>query len=91
MIIQIAGSSGSFPIELLPTFFQKVYIFFPFPYAINAMRECIAGMYKLYYWHCLLDLQVFVAAGLFIGLVIRKPFIGLTEYIEEKAKDTQVM
>ena len=44
MIIQIAGSSGSFPIELLPTFFQKVYIFFPFPYAINAMRECIAGM-----------------------------------------------
>jgi len=91
MIIQIAGSSGSFPIELLPEFFQKMYIFFPFPYAINAMRECIAGMYHLDYVKYLLELLVFAAAGLFIGLVIRKPFIGVTEYIEEKAKDTQMM
>ena len=91
MILQIAGSSGSFPIELLPEFFQKIYIFFPFPYAINAMRECIAGMYGMDYVKYLLELLVFAAAGLFIGLVIRKPFMGITEYIEEKAKDTEMM
>lgn len=91
MILQIAGSSGSFPIELLPEFFQKVYIFFPFPYAINAMRECIAGMYQLDYVKYLLDLMIFVAAGLFIGLVIRKPFVGLNQYIEEKMEDTELL
>ena len=41
MVIQIAGSGGTYPIEALPAFFRNVYIFFPFPYAINAMRECI--------------------------------------------------
>ena len=45
MVLQIAGSSGTFPIELLPEIFQKIYRFFPFPYAIDAMRECICGVY----------------------------------------------
>ena len=31
LIIQIAGSGGSSPIELLPNFFQQVYLFFPSP------------------------------------------------------------
>jgi putative membrane protein len=91
MILQIAGSSGSFPIELLPEFFQKAYVFFPFPYAINAMRECIAGLYHLDYVKYLLDLMIFVGAALFIGLVIRKPFVGLNEYIEEKMEDTELL
>ena len=46
MVIQIAGSGGTYPIEALPSFFRAVYIFFPFPYVINAMRECIGGMYE---------------------------------------------
>ena len=46
MVLQIAGSGGTYPIEALPSFFGAVYIFFPFPYAINAMRECIGGMYE---------------------------------------------
>jgi len=91
MIVQIAGSSGSFPIELLPEFFQKVYIFFPFPYAINAMRECIAGLYQYDYWRYLGELMIFAVVGLGIALVLRKPFVGLTEYLEEKAKGTQMM
>ena len=49
LVIQIAGSGGSYPIELLPNFFQQVYLFFPFPYAINAMREAIAGLYQNQY------------------------------------------
>ena len=50
VVIQIAGSSGTFPIELLPQFFQNVYLYFPFPYAINAMREAISGMYEMNYF-----------------------------------------
>lgn len=84
MIVQIAGSSGTFPIDILPVFFQKVYLFFPFPYAINAFRECIAGLYQNDFIKYLLELNIFAAFGLFIGLVARKPFIGLNEYFEEK-------
>ena len=53
MVLQIAGSSGTFPIELLPDTYQKIYIFFPFPYAIRPLREALAGMYGTAYMEAL--------------------------------------
>lgn len=91
MVIQIAGSGGTYPIEALPSFFKAVYIFFPFPYAINAMRECIGGMYQNTYSLCLLELLVFAVAGLLVGLVIRIPFIKINHYIEKRMEDTKML
>ena len=91
MIIQIAGSGGSYPIELLPDFFQQVYLFFPFPYAINAMREAIAGLYQNSYLIYLLQLMIFFAAGLFIGLVVKRSFDGINKYMNEQLEKTEMM
>lgn len=91
MVLQIAGSSGTFPIELLPEFNQKIYIFFPFPYAINAMRETVAGLYGMYYAENLVKLMLFAVASLVIGLVIRIPFMKLNHYVEERMEDTKMM
>lgn len=91
MVIQIAGSSGTFPIELLPSVYQKIYIFFPFPYAINAIRETIGGMYADTYVKSLSELLIFAAAALIIGLVIRIPFVGINHYMEERMEDTKMM
>lgn len=91
VVIQIAGSSGTYPIELLPEFFQRVYIFFPFPYAINAMRECIGGMYGHNYVFYLVELAIFIPVSLVIGLLLRKPLHGLTHYMEKRMRDTEMM
>ena len=91
MVLQIAGSSGTFPIELLPEFYQKVYIFFPFPYAINAMRETVAGLYGMTYAENLVKLMLFAVAALVIGLVIRIPFIKVNHYMEKRMEDTKMM
>ncbi len=91
VVIQIAGSSGTYPIELLPEFFQKLYIFFPFPYGINALRECIAGMYGHDYVIYLLELMIFVVASLILGLWIRKPFAELGHFMEKRMEDTEMM
>ena len=91
MVIQIAGSGGTYPIEALPSFFKAVYIFFPFPYAIDAMRECIGGMYQNHYGTCLLELGLFCVAALVIGLVIRIPFIKVNHFIEKRMKDTRML
>lgn len=91
MVIQIAGSGGTYPIEALPSFFRNVYIFFPFPYAINAMRECIGGMYHQDLVLDLLKLMIFCAASLIIGLWIRIPFMGLNHFIEKRMEDTRMM
>lgn len=91
MILQIAGSGGSYPIELLPDFFQQAYLFFPFPYAIGAMREAIAGLYQNNYLIYTLELLIFFAAGLFIGLVLRRPLAGLNDYMDEQLEKTEMM
>ena len=91
VVIQIAGSSGTYPIELLPEFFKKVYIFFPFPYAINAIRECLCGMYELDYLKYLGTLIVFMGVSLVIGLLIRIPFEPINHYMEERMEDTKMM
>ena len=91
MVMQIAGSSGTFPIELLPAIYQKIYRFFPFPYAIDAMRECICGMYGNYYWQQIGFLLLFAAAALVIGLLVRRPFMGLNRFMEEKLEETELL
>lgn len=91
MVIQIAGSGGTFPIELLPSVYRNIYIFFPFPYAINAMRETIGGMYGNMYVKSLLQLMIFAVAALVLGLVIRKPFIKWNRFVEKRMEDTKMM
>ena len=91
MVLQIAGSSGTFPIELLPSFYQKIYYLFPFPHAINAMRECICGLYGNDFIVYLLRLLIFAVIALLIGLLIRRPFIGLNRFVTEKLEETELL
>lgn len=91
LIIQIAGSGGSYPIELLPNFFQQVYLFFPFPYAINAMREAIAGLYQNQYLIYLLQLMLFFVVGLLIGIFAKRSLGGINKYMNEQLDKTEMM
>ena len=91
MMIQIAGSSGTYPIEILPPIFGKIYLFFPFPYAINAMRETICGMHGHDFGIYLLQLLVFFAVAVAIGVLLRKPFVGVKQFMADKMRETEVM
>ena len=90
MVLQIAGSSGTYPIEILSDMYEKIYLMFPFPYAINAEREAIAGMYGADMFIYLGELLIFGAIGIIIGLFVRRPFMEMTEFIEEEMEETGV-
>lgn len=45
LVLQIAASGGTFPIEMTPTFFQLIHPLLPFTYCISAMREVCFGIY----------------------------------------------
>ena len=91
MVVQVAGSGGTFPIETLPQLYQDLYPFFPFNFSINGMRECVAGIYGNHYWMDLLRLSGWVLVSLFIGLGLRKPLIRVKDYIEEKIEETGII
>ncbi|WP_088071876.1 YhgE/Pip domain-containing protein [Gottfriedia luciferensis] len=42
MLLQIGGTSGTFPIALTPTFFQNIHPYLPMTYAIKGFRELIS-------------------------------------------------
>jgi putative membrane protein len=91
VVIQIAGSGGTYPIEILPKFFSNVYKYLPFPYPIDAMRECISGMYGNDYWLNYIGLVIYLVASLLLGIFARKPFMSLTHFIHRRMKDTELM
>lgn len=91
LVLQIAGSGGTFPIQVLPQFFQNVYPFLPFTYAIDAMRETIGGMYGAKYWIDMLYLMIYVAASLLLGVVLRRPIIKLNVAFHKRMHDTHLL
>ena len=46
LVLQIAGSGGTYPVVLLPDFFQMISPYLPFTYAIDLMREMTGGVVK---------------------------------------------
>ena len=91
MVIQVAGAGGSFPIEVLPAIYQRIYRFFPFPYGMDALRETIGGMYGMTYWKCLGILGIYIIISLLIGLVIAIPFRKLNMKIEHSKEKSDIM
>ena len=91
MVLQVAGSGGTFPIEMAPKAFRMVYPFLPFVHSMTAMRECIAGMYGNTYWLSLLKLCAWLVPMLFLGLVLRKPVIRMNSYFEKQLESTKLM
>jgi putative membrane protein len=91
MVIQVAGAGGTFPIEVLPQVYQAVYKFLPFTYCMNALRECVGGIYQMDYAKDLLTLLIYVAVSFFIGLVVAIPLRSLNGKIEESKERSHVM
>ena len=91
IILQIPGSSGTFPIEMTPGFFQILHPLLPFTYGINAMRECIAGMYGNYYIKNLLILAIFIPIAFFIGLLLRPALMNLNHLFDKKLAESDLM
>lgn len=78
LVIQVAGSGGTYPVEMLPRFFQVLYGVMPFKYSMNAMRETIAGSYDGTYIKCILVLLLMAVVAVPLGLLLHtvcKPYL----------------
>ena len=50
LVMQVAGTGGTFPIEVAPGFFKAVYPLLPFTHSMAALREAVGGLYGMDYW-----------------------------------------
>ncbi|WP_058985762.1 YhgE/Pip domain-containing protein [Hugonella massiliensis] len=91
LIMQIPGSSGMYPIEMMPDFFQAIHPLLPFTYGIDAMRQAIGGIYGGELVHDLVVLLLMVPAAFFVGMVLRPYFQNLNVLFDKRLAETTFM
>ena len=91
LVIQISGSGGAYPLQLLPVWFQNISPFLPATYAIDALRAAVAGVYAGDFWIALGTLALFAIPALLLGLVLRRPLISFNRGLIEALESTKLM
>ena len=91
LVLQVAGSGGTYPVEVLPGIFRVLYPFMPFRYAMDAMRECIGGMYGNTYQTCIGILLLFALFSVAFGRALYTPAKRLNEAIAASKAKSEIM
>lgn len=90
MIVQLAGSGGSYPIQVDPLIFRILQPFFPFTYSLGGFREAIAGPLAS---SVIIDFVVLGAISiLFIlfGYYLKEPLHPIVSKFESKFKESGI-
>ncbi len=91
LVIQISGSGGAYPLQLLPAWFQNISPFLPATHAISAIRSAIADTYGSDFWVSLGLLLAFTLPTLLLGLVLRRPLISFNRGLVDAMASTKLM
>lgn len=91
LVLQVAGSGGTFPIQMIPDFFQAIYPYMPFTYAISIIRETVGGMLWDIVWKDLVMLSMYIVVMFIIALLLKKKINKSSERFVENAKGSKLI
>lgn len=86
LVLQIAGSGGTYPVALLPSFFQWINPGLPFTYAIDLMREAVGG---IVWQRVITDIAFLFITGivfLLVGIFLKKIVNRKTHQLLKKSR-----
>ncbi len=86
LVLQITATGGTFPVEILPPFFQAIHPYLPLSYAIGALREVIAGVIWTSYWYDMAILTVFPIIAFVLTMLIKEKMDKGAQIIETRLK-----
>ncbi|WP_028543803.1 YhgE/Pip domain-containing protein [Paenibacillus taiwanensis] len=91
LVLQLAGSGGTFPIQVTPPFFQAIYPYLPFTYAISMMREAVGGILWDIIQRDLLMMVIYAGIFLVIGLALKTSINRSSAVLVKKAKSSKLI
>nr|WP_304220010.1 YhgE/Pip domain-containing protein [Fredinandcohnia onubensis] len=86
LVLQISSSGGTFPVVLLPSFFQYIHPYLPFTYAVSLMREAVGGIVWGTVYKNILILALFGIVAVIIGAWLKEPINKIGTPIKQKLK-----
>ena len=84
LVLQVAGSGGTFPIQLTPKFFQMIHPFLPFTYAISFARESIGGVVESVLMKDIGVMLSYSIIAVLISIFFKRPINKLLHGFAEK-------
>ena len=90
LVLQISGSGGTYPVVLLPEFFQFINPALPFTYAVDLMREAVGG---IVWRRASIDLLFLTLVGLtfiLLGTFLKERINKKTNYLLTKSKESNL-
>ena len=86
LVLQVAGSGGTFPIQLTPKFFQMINPFLPFTYSIS--MAAIGGVVQTVLTKDIVILLIFISAAILVAIFLKKPLNKLLSGFAEKYEES---
>lgn len=90
MILQLAGSGGSYPIQVDPVIFRILQPLFPFTYTVNGLREAVAGPLVNSVVINFVALSLFAVVFLISGFFLVKPLNAKIHRFEYNFKESGI-
>lgn len=88
LVFQIPATGGTYPIQLLPPFFQFIHSLLPLTYGIEALREVMGGVYWSNYIYNILILTIYPIAAFLITLLVKEKLEKYAKLMEDKLEDS---
>ncbi|MBQ9025540.1 MAG: YhgE/Pip domain-containing protein [Methanobrevibacter sp.] len=90
LVIQISGTGGIYPIEIIPQFFNVLNPYLPMTYGITLVREAQLGLIWSNYLIALIVILGIGLVTLIVMLIFKKKADNVTHYFEEHLKDSEL-
>ncbi|WP_102272900.1 YhgE/Pip domain-containing protein [Cytobacillus massiliigabonensis] len=90
LVLQIAGAGGTYPVQLIPRFFQMINPFLPFTYSIDLMREAVGGIVWENVRTDIIFLLIFAAIAILLGVFLKEPINRITYKLRKKSNESGI-
>lgn len=91
LVLQLAGTGGTFPIEVAPPIFQKIYMYLPFTYATSGIRQIVGGIVYDIFVKDVKYLCIYAGVSLVIGVSLKGLLNKMAEPMLEKLYSSGIL
>lgn len=90
LVLQVAASGGTFPVEVMSSFFQKIHPLLPFKYAIGIMRETSAGVVQSLLIKDVKCLMIYFVIAILMGVTLKSFINKHTKKLSAKLAESKI-
>lgn len=88
LVIQISGTGGIYPVEIMDQFFQVMNPYLPMTYAITLIREAQLGLVWSNYWPALIILLSIGVVTVIVSITVKHKADKAAHYFERRLEDS---